>query len=208
MSLSKFRDRTFMLVYLSVFYSGHRVYSPLIFFLLYHPDISSIIDDISCWISLSGNSNRRPQSFLKAYILRNKARDNCVLTVHRERLELLERRSLFVIISVLILSTTEGLALVPPSIIRLLRSSFIRSPKRASLNALRCLRMRLLIRTSILDQRISFPSIRGGWELRRNEALLTVVVGHYLRVAWDARVELLVFSFVPLLITEHVRCWW
>jgi len=196
-----------MLVYLSVFYSGHRVYSPLIFFLLYHPDISSIIDDISCWISLSGNSNRRPQSFLKAYILRNKARDNCVLTVHRERLELLERRSLFVIISVLILSTTEGLALVPPSIIRLLRSSFIRSPKRASLNALRCLRMRLLIRTSILDQRISFPSIRGGWELRRNEALLTVVVGHYLRVAWDARVELLVFSFVPLLITEHVRCW-
>ena len=207
MSLSKFRDRTFMLVYLSVFYSGHRVYSPLIFFLLYHPDISSIIDDISCWISLSGNSNRRPQSFLKAYILRNKARDNCVLTVHRERLELLERRSLFVIISVLILSTTEGLALVPPSIIRLLRSSFIRSPKRASLNALRCLRMRLLIRTSILDQRISFPSIRGGWELRRNEALLTVVVGHYLRVAWDARVELLVFSFVPLLITEHVRCW-
>lgn len=196
-----------MLVYLSVFYSGHRVYSPLIFFLLYHPDISSIIDDISCWISLSGNSNRRPQSFLKAYILRNKARDNCVLTVHRERLELLERRSLFVIISVLILSTTEGLALVPPSIIRLLRSSFIRSPKRASLNALRCLRMRLLIRTSILDQRISFPSIRGGWELRRNEALLTVVVGHYLRVAWDARVELLVFSFVPLLITEHVRSW-
>ena len=208
MSLSKFRDRTFMLVYLPVFYSGHRVYSPLIFFLLYHPDISSIIDDISCWISLSGNSNRRPQSFLKAYILRNKARDNCVLTVHRERLELLERRSLFVIISVLILSTTEGLALVPPSIIRLLRSSFIRSPKRASLNALRCLRMRLLIRTSILDQRISFPSIRGGWELRRNEALLTVVVGHYLRVAWDARVELLVFSFVPLLITEHVRSWW
>ena len=207
MSLSKFRDRTFMLVYLPVFYSGHRVYSPLIFFLLYHPDISSIIDDISCWISLSGNSNRRPQSFLKAYILRNKARDNCVLTVHRERLELLERRSLFVIISVLILSTTEGLALVPPSIIRLLRSSFIRSPKRASLNALRCLRMRLLIRTSILDQRISFPSIRGGWELRRNEALLTVVVGHYLRVAWDARVELLVFSFVPLLITEHVRSW-
>ena len=207
MSLSKFRDRTFMLVYLSVFYSGHRVYSPLIFFLLYHPDISSIIDDISCWISLSGNSNRRTQSFLKAYILRNKARDNCVLTVHRERLELLERRSLFVIISVLILSTTEGLALVPPSIIRLLRSSFIRSSKRASLNALRCLRMRLLIRTSILDQRISFPSIRGGWELRRNEALLTVVVGHYLRVAWDARDELLVFSFVPLLITEHVRCW-
>jgi len=196
-----------MLVYLSVFYSGHRVYSPLIFFLLYHPDISSIIDDISCWISLSGNSNRRPQSFLKAYILRNKARDNCVLTVHRERLELLERRSLFVIISVLILSTTEGLALVPPSIIRLLRSSFIRSPKRASLNALRCLRMRLLIRTSILDQRISFPSIRGGWELRRNEALLTVVVGHYLCVAWDARDELLVFSFVPLLITEHVRSW-
>jgi hypothetical protein len=148
-----------MLVYLPVFYSGYRVYSPLIFFLLYHPDISSIIDDISCWISLSGNSNRRPQSFLKAYILRNKARDNCVLTVHRERLELLERRSLFVIISVLILSTTEGLALVPPSIIRLLRSSFIRSPKRASLNALRCLRMRLLIRTSILDQRISFSSI-------------------------------------------------
>lgn len=207
MSLSKFRDCTFMLVYLPVFYSGHRVYSPLIFFLLYHPDISSIIDDISCWISLSSNSNRRPQSFLKAYILRNKARDHCILTIHRERLELLERRSLFVIISVLILSTTEGLALVPPSIIRLLRSSFLRSPKRASLNALRCLRMRLLIRTSILDQRISFPSIRRGWELRRNEALLTVVVGHYLRVAWDARVELLVFSFVPLLITEHVRCW-